>query len=208
MRPIRCHQTIRRVWINPVDSAPQNCDALGYLLKTMGLCSDLPLGRRVSPRVHAGPVGAGEAEGATHASWSRRGRVGLDSRFRGTELTIRQCLIFQKLFWVQLVPKLACNKFKKCSFYVLILCSYNNSKCFRILTLCLCSSRCFQANQNNFFIWDEWMPLYLSSPHAKLKTFIPLVRANPCMHLGDNKGNTEPPQDFVLPEIFLIFQQS
>lgn len=52
------------------------------------LCSDLPLGRRVSPGVHAGPVGAGEAEGVAHASWSRRGRFGPDSRFRGTEVTI------------------------------------------------------------------------------------------------------------------------
>lgn len=64
----------------------------------VGFCSDLPLGRGVSPRVHAGPVGAGEAEGVAHASWSRRGRFGLNSRFRGTELTIRHRLIFQKLF--------------------------------------------------------------------------------------------------------------
>lgn len=52
------------------------------------------------------------------------------------------------------------------------------------------------------------MLLYLTSPHAKLKTFIPPVGANPSMHLGDNKGNTEPRQDFVLLEIFLILQQS
>lgn len=62
------------------------------------LRSDLPLGRRVSPRVHAGPVGAGEAEGVAHASRSRRGRFGLDSRFRGTELTIRRRLIFEICF--------------------------------------------------------------------------------------------------------------
>lgn len=82
------------VWIDPIDSAPQNCDARSHLLKMIGFCSDLPLGWRVSPRVHAGPVGAGEAEGVAHASWSRRGRFGLNSRFRGTELTIRRCLIF------------------------------------------------------------------------------------------------------------------
>lgn len=80
--------------INPIDSTPQNCDARSHLLKMIGFCSDLPLGWRVSPRVHAGPVGAGEAEGVAHASWSRRGRFGLNSRFRGTELTIRRCLIF------------------------------------------------------------------------------------------------------------------
>lgn len=46
--------------------------------------ADVPVGRGVPSGVHAGPVGAGEAEGAAHTPWGRRGRTGLQSRCGGT----------------------------------------------------------------------------------------------------------------------------
>lgn len=48
------------------------------------LVPDVPAGRGVPPGVHAGAVGAGEAEGAAHAAGSRRGRPGLQPGCGGT----------------------------------------------------------------------------------------------------------------------------
>lgn len=50
-----------------------------YTLHPFHVFSDAPVGRRVSPRVHAGPVGAGEAESVAHSTWSRGGRTRLQS---------------------------------------------------------------------------------------------------------------------------------
>lgn len=59
-----------------------------YCTKELIYCrapvADVPVGWGVPPGVHAGAVGAGEAESAAHATGSRRGRAGLQSRCGGT----------------------------------------------------------------------------------------------------------------------------
>lgn len=47
---------------------------------------DVPAGGRIPPRVHAGPVGAGEAARVAHTPWSRRRCSGLQSRCGGTDV--------------------------------------------------------------------------------------------------------------------------